>query len=442
MEKAKKMYLKTFGCQMNDADSSKIKNLMSSMKIGTTDDPKDADIILLNTCSIRWKAEHKVYSMLGTFKDIKKSRPDIIIGVGGCVAQQEQDEMFRKVPHLDIVFGTHNVHRLPEMINRVKAERCKVEETDFFDRPEPLVYPAPEDDGVRAFVNIIRGCNNFCTYCIVPYVRGREASRSSIEIVDEVKALSDRGVKEITLLGQNVNSYGNDLSGDIDFPGLLRKVAAVDGITRLRFTTSHPKDLSDGLIEAFGEIGTLANHLHLPVQSGSDKVLAAMKRGYTAASYLKNVEKLRKVRPDIAISTDMIVGFPGEEDADFQKTLALMGEVVYDSAFYFKYSVRPGTAAAKFQDAVPEDIKSERLTALQALQKEHSITRNKAEEGKVQMVLVEGVGRKHGSFLTGRTSGNKVVNFDGPDGAVGQMVPVMIKESTANALKGEIHHLN
>lgn len=423
---------------MNDADSSKIKNLMSNMKIGTTNDPKDADIILLNTCSIRWKAEHKVYSMLGTFKDIKKSRPDIIIGVGGCVAQQEQDEMFRKVPHLDIVFGTHNVHRLPEMISRVQAERCKVEETDFFDSPEPLVYPAPEEDGVRAFVNIIRGCNNYCTYCIVPYVRGREASRSSIEIVDEVKALAESGVKEVTLLGQNVNSYGNDLGDDIDFPGLLKKVAAVEGITRLRFTTSHPKDLSEELIQAFGEIELLANHLHLPVQSGSDKVLAAMKRGYTAASYMKNVEKLRKVRPDIAISTDMIVGFPGEDDIDFQKTLALMKEVVYDSAFYFKYSVRPGTAAAKLQDDVPEDLKSERLTSLQALQKGHSIARNKAEEGTVQMVLVEGIGRKHSSFLTGRNSGNKVVNFAGPDDFVGQIVPVRITGSTANALKGEI----
>jgi len=436
MERTKKMYLKTFGCQMNDADSSKIKNLMSNMKIGTTSDPKDADIILLNTCSIRWKAEHKVYSMLGTFKDIKKARPDIIIGVGGCVAQQEQDEMFRKVPHLDIVFGTHNVHRLPEMISRVQAERCRVEETEFFDRPEPLVYPAPEEDGVRAFVNIIRGCNNYCTYCIVPYVRGPEASRSSAEIVDEVKALAGRGVKEVTLLGQNVNSYGNDLDGDLDFPGLLRKVSAVEGITRLRFTTSHPKDLSDGLIQVFGEIETLANHLHLPVQSGSDKVLAAMKRGYTAASYMKNVEKLRKVRPDIAISTDMIVGFPGEEDSDFQKTLALMKEVVYDSAFSFKYSVRPGTAAAKLQDAVSDDVKSERLASLQALQKEHCIERNEAEEGTVQMILVEGLGRKHNRFLTGRTSGNKVVNFAGPDEFVGQIVPVRITGSSANALKG------
>ncbi len=437
MEREKKLYLKTFGCQMNDADSSKIKSLLGSMNVSSTSNPKEADIILLNTCSIRWKAEHKVYSELGRFKNIKKTRPHVIIGVGGCVAQQEGEEMFKKVPHLDLVFGTNNVNRLPEMIKKVERERCHVEETEFFDRPEPLVYPAPEEDGMRAYVNVIRGCDNFCTYCIVPYVRGREASRPAEEIIEEVKILVEQGVKEITLLGQNVNSYGRDLSDGIDFPKLLRQVAGVGGVVRLRFTTSHPKDLSDELIAVFGELPNLCSHLHLPVQSGSDKVLSFMRRDYTAKGYLDKVEKLRKMRPDIALTTDLIVGFPGEEDDDFKKTLELMNEVQYDAAFSFKYSVRPGTAAAKMKDSVTEEEKKERLKILQDLQMEHGNIKNGQEVGKVHPVLVEGESKKGDGMFMGRTSGNKVVNFKGSEEIKSMIVPVKIINSSANALFGE-----
>ena len=437
MERERKLYLKTFGCQMNDADSSKIKNLLGRMNVVTTPEPKDADIILLNTCSIRWKAEHKVYSELGRFKEIKKSRPHVIIGVGGCVAQQEGEKMFDRASSLDLVFGTHNVHRLPEMIERVENERCHVEETAFFDRPEPLVCPAPEEDGIRAYVNVIRGCNNFCSYCIVPYVRGRESSRPVAKIIDEVRTLAGKGVKEVTLLGQNVNSYGKDLNEKADFATLLRKATKVGGIERVRFTTSHPKDLSDALIDVFSEEEKVCDHLHLPVQSGSDRVLSLMNRGYTVKSYLEKVGKLKAARPDIVLTTDLIVGFPGEEEEDFKQTLALMGEIRYDSAFSFKYSVRPGTSAAKMEDSVSEKEKSERLLTLQALQKKYSEIKNRSHVGTVQRVLTEGESKKGDNMMTGRSSGNKVVNFKGAQNLKGKTVPVRILNSTANSLSGE-----
>jgi len=427
---------------MNDADSSKITRLLADMNISQTDEPKEADILLLNTCSIRWKAEHKVYSELGRFKKIKKNRPDIIIGVGGCVAQQEKDEMFRKAPHLDIVFGTHNIHRLPDMIKEIEEKRGHLSETAFFDSPEPLVYPAPEEGGVKAYVNIMRGCNNFCTYCIVPYVRGRETSRPYSEILEEISVLAQQGVKEFTLLGQNVNSYGNGSNDALSFPGLIRKVADIDGLERIRFATSHPKDLSDDLIDAFGEIDKLCNHLHLPVQSGSNDVLKAMKRVYTVESYIEKLEKLKSVVPDIAITTDMIVGFPGETDADFRKTLELMEKIKYDSAFSFKYSKRPGTAAADFEDTVPEKEKEERLAILQTLQQRHTRERNEAEEGKGELVLVEGKSKKGEGMMMGRSAGNKVVNFKGDESLISKTVPVRILEGHLNSLYGELSKLH
>lgn len=442
MHREKKLYLKTFGCQMNDADSSKIKSLLAGMDISTTEEPKDADIILLNTCTIRWKAEHKVYSELGRFKKIKKHNPDLIIGVGGCVAQQEQEEMFKKAPHLDIVFGTHNIHKLPDMIREVQVKHYQVSETEFFDSPEPLVYPAPEEGGIKAYVNVMRGCNNYCSYCIVPYVRGRETSRPSPEVVEEVRTLADEGVKEVTLLGQNVNSYGNGSDEEISFPKLIRQVAEVDGIERIRFATSHPKDLSDELIEAFGEVGKLCSHLHLPVQSGSDRVLNMMKRGYTIDTYLERVEKLKEVKPDIALTTDIIVGFPGEEDDDFRKTLELMKIARYDSSFSFKYSKRPGTKAAEFEDFIPVEVKDERLLALQDLQKELALEKNQSEEGQVRAVLVEGPSKKGQTMVTGRTSGNKVVNFEGPDELAGRVVPVRIVKGYPNSLAGNYSPLH
>ena len=442
MERARKLYLRTFGCQMNDADSSKIKRLLADMNIRHTDEPGDADILLLNTCSIRWKAEHKVYSELGRFKKIKKSRPHIIIGVGGCVAQQEKDEMFRKAPHLDIVFGTHNIHRLPDMIKEVEANRGHLSETAFFDSPEPLVYPVPEEGGLKAYVNIMRGCNNFCSYCIVPYVRGRETSRPYSEILEEISLLARQGVREFTLLGQNVNSYGNGSGGAISFPSLIRKVAEVDGLERIRFATSHPKDLSDELMDAFGEIDKLCNHLHLPVQSGSNDVLKAMKRVYTVESYLEKVERLKSIVPDLSISTDIIVGFPGETDSDFRKTMELMEKVKYDSSFSFKYSRRPGTAAADFEDTLAEEEKEERLATLQALQKRHTGERNMGEEGKVALVLVEGESNKGEGILMGRSAGNKVVNFKGDKSLIFKTVPVRIVEGHLTSLYGELCNLH
>ena len=433
----RKLYLKTFGCQMNDADSSKIKSLLGELNIGSTEEPKEADIILLNTCTIRWKAEHKVYSELGRFREMKEKRPHLIIGVGGCVAQQEQDEMFKKAPHLDIVFGTHNIHRLPEMIREVESTRNRVSETDFFDSPEPLVYPAPEEGGIKAYVNVMRGCNNFCAYCIVPYVRGRETSRPAGEVLEEVRRLAEGGVKEVTLLGQNVNSYGNGVEGEVSFARLIKKIAGVEGIERIRFATSHPKDLSLELIDAFGEVEKLCSHLHLPVQSGSDAVLEKMNRGYTVASYVDKVERLRRVKGEMAITTDIIVGFPGESPEDFAATLRLMEQIGYDGSFSFKYSRRPGTKAADFDDHTTEDEKDERLAALQALQREMSLEKNLAQVGQVREVLVEGASRKGEGMMTGRTSGNKVVNFPGNEALTGRVIPLDIVGGSVNSLLGE-----
>lgn len=438
MEPEKKLYLKTFGCQMNEADSTKIKNIFSNMNVVVTSDPKDADIVILNTCSVRWKAEHKVYSELGRFKKIKDSNPDLIIGVGGCVAQQEGKVMFSQAPHLDLVFGTHNIHKLPEMITAAQKKRHKVIETEFYENPENINFPTPEDGGIKAFVNIIRGCNNFCSYCIVPYVRGQEISRPSKEILHEVRALADSGVKEITLLGQNVNSYGKTLTGDVTFPELLRYVAKIDGIERIRFISSHPKDLSDELIDLFGDIDKICGHLHLAVQSGSNKILDLMKRGYTTDSFVRKIEKLRKARPEISLTTDLIVGFPGEEESDFQQTLNLMELVKYDSSFSFKYSRRTGTEAAKRSETVSEQIKSERLFILQNLQKKHSLFRNRLLEGTVEDVLVDSLNKKTAGMVQGRISANKVVNFSGSDNLISNIVKVKITRGSINSLLGEL----
>ena len=427
---------------MNDADSSKIKSLLAHMHISPVKKAEEADIILLNTCSIRWKAEHKVYSELGRFKKIKKSRPGVIIGVGGCVAQQEQDEMFKRAPHLDIVFGTHNIHRIPDMIKEVDEKRDKVLQTDFFDSPEPLVYPVPEEGGIKAYVNIMRGCNNFCAYCIVPYVRGREVSRPDLEIIDEITNLSDQGVKEITLLGQNVNSYGNGPDSGASFPDLIRKVAEVNGIERIRFATSHPKDLSHDLILAFQEVDKLCGHLHLPVQSGSNRILKAMNRVYTVESYLEKIEKLRSIAPHISLTTDIIVGFPGESDEDFEMTLELMNKIRYDSAFSFKYSLRPGTAAAELDDKLPEAEKDRRLALLQDLQTELTLEKNGLQVGKIETVLVEGESKKGMGMIYGRTGGNKIVNFPGDKNLFFKTVPVKITKGFVNSLAGELQQVH
>jgi tRNA-2-methylthio-N6-dimethylallyladenosine synthase len=438
MEK-EKLYIQTFGCQMNVHDSDQVAALMQQAGYGLTDDPADADLIVINTCSIREKAAEKVYSQLGRFTGLKREKPSLIIAVGGCLAQQWGAKFFRRSQVLDIVFGTHNIHKLPEMVRTARVRRVQVTATAFCKAVPSLAMTFPPPAGrISTFVTIMHGCNNFCSYCIVPYVRGREESRPHGDILAEVRMLSRHGIREVTLLGQNVNSYGIGTNGsNYRFPDLLRDIGGVDGIERIRFTTSHPKDLSDDLIGCFGGIPTLCNHIHLPVQSGSDRVLAKMNRGYKVADYLKKVDKLRAVCPDISLTSDVIVGFPGETDADFQATIALMEKIRFDNLFSFKYSEREGTAAAGFGDKVPGRVKGARLTALQALQEEHTQERNRALEGQVLDILVEGPSKGGSDDLTGRTRSHKIVNFRNNAAAAGDVVPVLIKKAFLHSLRGE-----
>jgi tRNA-2-methylthio-N6-dimethylallyladenosine synthase len=440
MKEKKKIYIQTFGCQMNVHDSDQIAALMLDAGYGRTEDPRQADLIVINTCSIREKAAEKVYSQLGRFAALKEEKPSLVIAVGGCLAQQWGAKFFRRSQVLDIVFGTHNIHKLPEMVRTASLRRVQITETAFRKSVPSLALKAvPAPGKISAFVTIMQGCNNFCSYCIVPYVRGREESRPHRDILDEVGMMAENGVREVTLLGQNVNSYGLGTNGSgYRFPDLLRDMGKIDGIKRIRFTTSHPKDLSDDLIRCFGEIGTLCNHIHLPVQSGSDRILARMNRGYTAADYLNKVGRLRAVRPDISVTSDVIVGFPGETDEDFRATIALMNKIRFDNLFSFKYSEREGTAAAGFGDKVPRGIRSERLSVLQALQEEHTQERNRELEGRVLDVLVEGPSKTGKDDLTGRTCGNKIVNFRQRETAIGETVPVFIKKAYLHSLRGEL----
>ncbi|MCM0082979.1 tRNA (N6-isopentenyl adenosine(37)-C2)-methylthiotransferase MiaB [Geomonas sp. Red32] len=438
MIQEKKLYLETFGCQMNVSDSEKIVGLMKGIGYQQTPDPTHADLILLNTCSIRAKAEQKVYGHLGKFKSIKRKRPHLIIGVGGCVAQQEGERLLEKAPFVNLVFGTHNLHLLQEMVAAAETGKRRIE-TDFLDDEKrfDLYGVADTDSGFTRFVTVMQGCDNFCAYCIVPHVRGREISRSAGKIVEEVAALAASGVTEVTLLGQNVNSYSSKNPGEPDFPDLLRLVAEVDGIERLRFTTSHPKDISERLIACFAEIPKLAPHIHLPAQAGSDRVLKAMNRGYTSAEYLGKVAALKAACPGIQITGDMIVGFPGEEAGDFEETMALMEEVGYADLFSFIYSARPGTKAAEFPDLTGKEEKQARLERLQTAQKKTTLERNRSMEGTIQEVLVEGLSDSKDS-LFGRTGGNRGVILEGDLALAGKVVPVKIVEGLQTLLKGEI----
>lgn len=437
MFREKLLYVETFGCQMNVSDSEKIVALLKKAGYHSTQDSSRADLIILNTCSVREKAEIKVYNSLTNFKGLKNRNRRLLLAVGGCVAQQEGERLLEKVPYLDIVFGTHNLHLLPEMVR--KAEQgTRLAETGFIDSEARLdLYPvADEAGGIARFVTIMQGCDNFCSYCIVPYVRGRETSRGPAEIIREIGEMAGRGVKEVTLLGQNVNSYGlNDAAGG-DFAGLLRQVADVPGIERIRFTTSHPKDISSPLIACFAELPKLCGHIHLPAQAGSDAVLAMMNRGYSRREYLEKMAALKAARPDIQFTGDMIIGFPGESEADFQETLSLMEEVGYADLFSFKYSVRPGTSAAAFPDDVDGAVKQERLDRLLALQRKTTLEINKSFVGTVQRVLVEGVSRR-GDQLFGRTDGNRVVNFTGEPHLIGTITEVAITRAFQNSLLGE-----
>ena len=435
----KKVYVATFGCQMNEYDSEQLVRILSGHGYAATDRAEEADLIFLNTCSIREKAEQKVYSLLGRLRPLKEDNPDLILAVGGCVAQQKGESMFEQAPYLDLVVGTHGLRHVPGLLDTVYETGRRVCHTRFDYHvspfPEPTVEAVREPE-VKAFLTVMRGCDNFCAYCVVPYVRGREISRPTEDILQEARALLNRGVKEITLLGQNVNSYGRGLTPEVDFTSLVRRVAELPGLERLRFTTSHPKDLSPELIRAFVEVGPLCEHIHLPVQAGSDRVLAAMRRRYTRADYLDKVNRLRDACPDISLTTDMIVGFPGETEEDFQQTMDLIRRVGYDGMYSFKYSDRPGTRASDMADKVEETDKGRRLSELQAAQKEISSQCNRALIGRELEVLVEGRGSRYPDQLTGRTRGNKIVNFRGPAALIGELTRVLIEDAWANSLLG------
>lgn len=437
----KKLYIQTYGCQMNQYDSERIAQVMGREGYDRTDRIDAADLILLNTCSVRDKAEQKVYSALGSWKEFKKYRDGVIIGVGGCVAQQEGERLLKRAPHLDLVFGTHNIHKLPDMIEQVEAAQLRPVETAFYRDP---AYMEDADgrtqvQGAKAFVTIMQGCNKVCSFCIVPHVRGREVSRPSAKIIAEVEALVARGVIEVMLLGQNVNSYGKLTPGELSFAELLRRVDAIDGLERIRFTTSHPQDLSPDLTEAFAELNHLCEHLHLPVQSGSDTVLARMRRGYTREEYLQRLRRLRDRCPEVALSTDIIVGFPGESDAEFEATLELLEQVGYDEIYSFVYSPRSQTVSAKiYKDDISENLKKERLKSVQVVQNSISLKRNRRRIGNLEEVLIDGPSKLKNGQVMGRTRGNRIVNVNGSDSLTGKLIPVRITGATATSLIGEL----
>jgi tRNA-2-methylthio-N6-dimethylallyladenosine synthase len=441
----KKLYVHTYGCQMNQYDSERITQVMGRMNYQPTDRVESADLILLNTCSVRDKAEQKVYSALGRWKDLKDRREDLIIGVGGCVAQQEGRNLLRRVPHLDLVFGTHNIHKLPEMVEQVHAARSRPVEIAFYRDPSYMEDPdgRTQVHGGKAFVTIMQGCNKVCSFCIVPHVRGREVSRPSAAIIAEIDTLVRHGVIEVMLLGQNVNSYGKASAGELSFPELLGRVNAVKGLQRIRFTTSHPQDLSAGLIEAFASLDKVCEHLHLPVQSGSDSVLRRMRRGYTRDEYLDRIGTLRRRCENIVLSTDIIVGFPGETDVEFAATLEMLKQVEYDEIFSFVYSPRPQTVSAKiYKDDVGEKIKKDRLKEVQSLQREISLKKNRQRIGNLEEILVDGKSKLKNGQIMGRTRANRIVNLIGRENLVGSLLPVRIVGATANSLLGEAEQVS
>ncbi len=437
-----KLYIKTFGCQMNEYDSDKMADVLAAGEgLTPTDDPADADVILFNTCSVREKAQEKVFHDLGRVRQLKHKNPQLIIGVGGCVASQEGAAIVRRAPFVDVVFGPQTLHRLPQLIAARRASgRPQVDiafpEIEKFDH-----LPPARIDGVSAFVSIMEGCSKYCSFCVVPYTRGEEVSRPFDDVLTEVAELALQGVKEVTLLGQNVNAYRAPLEGETDgadFALLLDYVADIPGIERIRYTTSHPREFTPRLIEAHARIPRLVNHVHLPVQSGSDRVLAAMKRGYTALEYKSIIRRLRAVRPDICISSDFIVGFPGETEHDFEQTMQLIEEVGFDDSFSFVYSPRPGTPAADLPDDTPQAVKLERLQRLQALIAAQAGAINNAMVGTRQRVLIDGTARRNAAELAGRTDNNRVVNFPGLREHIGRFADVLITEARSHTLRGEL----
>jgi tRNA-2-methylthio-N6-dimethylallyladenosine synthase len=437
----RRYFIKTFGCQMNEYDSARMADVLrAGVDLAPTDDPAEADVLLMNTCSVREKAQEKVFSLLGEWRLLKAQRPEIIIGVGGCVASQEGEAITERAPFVDLVFGPQTLHRLPQMIGELRRSGRAVVDVSFPEIEKFDHLPEPRAEGARAYVSIMEGCSKYCSFCIVPYTRGEEVSRSFDSVVEEVRVLAAQGVAEITLLGQNVNAYRGPMADGVrvDLATLIHHVARVPGIERVRFTTSHPLEFNDSLIEAFASVDKLANHLHLPVQSGSDRILALMKRGYTTLEFKDKVRRLRAVRPDIAISSDFIVGFPGETERDFAATLELTREVGFDQSFSFLYSRRPGTPAAALPDEVEPRVKQERLQRLQAQLEAQAQAISVAMVGSAQRVLIERTAKKNAAELAGRTANNRWVNFAGPARLIGRFVDVTVTEALAHSRRGRL----
>jgi tRNA-2-methylthio-N6-dimethylallyladenosine synthase len=438
---ARKLYIKTFGCQMNEYDSARMADVLAaSHGFVTTEDPGEADLLLVNTCSVREKPQEKLFSQLGMWREFKEARPGVVLGVGGCVASQEGSAIWRRAPYVDIIFGPQTVHRLPQMLDEVERRRQRAIDISFpeiekFDR-----LPEARAEGPTAFVSIMEGCSKYCTFCVVPYTRGEEFSRTFDDVLAEIAGLAQQGVREVTLLGQNVNAYRGARHGGgvADLADLIRYVAAVEGIGRIRFTTSHPVEFSDRLIEVYADVPELVGHLHLPVQSGSDRILALMKRGHTVLEYKAKVRRLRKLRPNLSLSTDFIVGFPGETEADFAATMQLIEDIRFDTSFSFVYSKRPGTPAANLPDDVPVEVKKQRLAVLQRRIEEFSAELSRQMVGGVERVLVTGASRKDPAQMSGRTENNRIVNFDGSAHLIGGFVDVRITEALPNSLRGEV----
>ncbi len=437
----RKLYIKTYGCQMNEYDSSKMVDVLrDSQGLELTDVPEEADVLLLNTCSVREKAQEKVFSQLGMWREWKLERPDLVIGVGGCVASQEGDAIRQRAPYVDVVFGPQTLHRLPDMIRDARLKNAPVIDISFPEIEKFDAMPEPRADGPMAYVSIMEGCSKYCTFCVVPYTRGEEISRPLDDVIAEVAQLAAQGVREVNLLGQNVNAYrGLMHDGEMaDLALLIHYVAAVEGIDRIRYTTSHPMEMNDALIQAYAEVPELVSHLHLPVQAGSDRILTLMKRGHTVLEYKSLIRRLRQVRPELSLSSDFIIGFPGESEADFEATMALINDIGFDRSFSFIYSPRPGTPAANLPDDVSAEVKKARLARLQVRINEMAAQISSAMVGSVQRVLVERPSTKNASQLAGRTENNRVVNFSGNASLIGKFVNVKITEAMPNSLRGEM----
>jgi tRNA-2-methylthio-N6-dimethylallyladenosine synthase len=438
---AGRYFIKSFGCQMNEYDSTRMGDVLRSADgLEPTDDPAQADVLLMNTCSVREKAQEKVFSLLGEWRRLKRERPHVLIGVGGCVASQEGDAITERAPFVDLVFGPQTLHRLPEMIAQLKRTGRSVVDVSFPEVEKFDHLPAPRAEGATAFVSVMEGCSKYCSFCVVPYTRGDEVSRSFDSVLQEIRQLADQGVGEVTLLGQNVNAYAGAMADGsiVDLATLIHYVAEVRGIERIRFTTSHPVEFSDSLVEAYANVPKLANHLHLAVQSGSDRILALMKRGYTALEFKEKVRKLRALRPGISLSTDIIVGFPGETERDFEATLKLVRDVNFDASFSFIYSRRPGTPAASLPDDVGYDAKQQRLARLQAQLESQARAISESMVGSVQRVLVERPSKKDARELAGRTENNRWVNFAGPASLIDRFVDVVVTEAKPHSLRGRL----